>query len=405
MDNILLAFVFAFLICGMTATKEDCWIPCNNIQGGSCVSIHCKTDLRATFECHLISTILSSSSKVPTKLQTCIAPSEVPGMPQFCSNLLNNGSMILENLHKEMTPQPTKQVYTDDVVTTVDRADCIPVAILAGVAVGCFTSGAIVMWLFLAILWSKKACCCKEPSKERNITDSQTQAAPTVRRHEIPPSRMISISHQRLLSTTSIDSGMSSTNIVPTLSPPALSVSPVVETREETQTAEPQAFRGARSDYTSLHRDTRFLCSTDESQESSQNSDYASLMMREASDMSPADINPYQKLQGTENIKIDQSENVVESHQLAGQPARNPRVSYPSVSRSTKSDTHDYESIFNECGATPADVSCTEYGSRRGSDGDYHEYHVCGASNSLEKHEYFVLDKQVNDYFELEKES
>ena len=55
---------------------------------------------KATFECNIISTVMSSSSKLQTSPQSCISPNDVPGIPQYCSHLLRNGSSRLENLHE-----------------------------------------------------------------------------------------------------------------------------------------------------------------------------------------------------------------------------------------------------------------------------------------------------------------
>lgn len=232
------------------------------------------------------------------------------------------------------------------------------------------------------------------------MDNQRTQGTPSTVRHENPPARMFSISHQPLLSSTSVDSGTSSSQAVLPLSPPVLSVVPVTEIREGAQTDD-------RNDYTSLVGESDTLYASEEPQQNNHSnvSDYASLMTTEISDMTTADQNPYQKLQATRNSETNQSEAVVQNPQSTIPSARDPRVSYPSMTRSTKSDTHDYESIFNESASSAVGSDYTEYGPCRENDGDYHEYHVCGASNSSERHEYFVLENQSNEYFVLEKAS
>ena len=105
--------------------------------------------------------------------------------------------------------------------------------------------------------------------------------------------------------------------------------------------------------------------------------------------------NPYLTLNNGDNIpEANQSkvESVDATNHETIQTITDGCSAYPSIARSVKSDTHDYESIYNG-----SNCASSEY--------DFHDYHSCVAANNLEAHEYFILEKQTPEYLDLEKDA
>ena len=160
--------------------------------------------------------------------------------------------------------------------------------------------------------------------------------------------------------------------------------------------------------YTRLSRDSNAVHTTQNLDRNNPNSDYASLLSGELSARTNIGTSLYQDLQSTGGSEASWSNDLSQSltNQRTNQSKPDECITYPSMTRSTKSDTHDYESIFN--GSTSAasvvvDTDYKDFGSCKGSDYDYHEYHLCGASSSLENHDYFILEKQSSDYLVLDQ--
>ena len=159
-------------------------------------------------------------------------------------------------------------------------------------------------------------------------------------------------------------------------------------------------FSETRNDYTSLNRESIISMTNQEPEHIASNNDYASLVTADILDMQSNgnSRNPYLTLQSPISSTPDQS------------TLRPPScdschvVEYPSVSRSMKSDTHDYDSIFSDSTVNAEDIDYADCGNRQEEDGDNHDYHECEARNSLERHEYFVLQEYPHDYFILQKE-
>ena len=134
-------------------------------------------------------------------------------------------------------------------------------------------------------------------------------------------------------------------------------------------------------------------------------SDYAGLVTSDVLNMNNYAQVPYQKLQSANNSKTEQSERTTRNDKESVLPTSDSVVNCSSVPRSIRSDIHDYESIFSDAATNAEDMDYADCGNRGGSESDYHEYHVCDASNSLERHEYFVLQESPHEYFMLEKDS
>lgn len=139
-----------------------------------------------------------------------------------------------------------------------------------------------------------------------------------------------------------------------------------------------------------------------EPQTNCQSSDYTSLETSGVQNMS-LPRNPYQMLQSVSQTDKDKTNTASLSNSCTIASGYETGLPYPSLARSTKSETHDYESIFRDNTQNVMDADYARYGSHSDSDGDYHEYHEC-ASNTLDRHEYFVLQEQPHEYFVLEKD-
>ena len=158
-------------------------------------------------------------------------------------------------------------------------------------------------------------------------------------------------------------------------------------------------FSEAIHDYTRLDNESAVCITNGIPDQFSQNNDYASLV-QEAAVHNPNDVNlgnPYLALQS------DDRENSDQSIMLPLTRDTDHVIEYPSISRSTRSEIHDYDSIFSD--STTKDIDYADCGNRLGEsdDGDFHDYHECEASNSLERHEYFVLQESPHEYFVLQK--